>query len=375
MQKTSINIQPVKNSSEYHNQRVKPLDYVRTDLAENNASKIVDTISNRLEEIKEKYHKSVGQKMQKKATPIREGVVVIEEDTSLDDLQKFADQCEEEFGIKAFQFYIHKDEGHWKDKKWKPNLHAHIVFDWTDEKGKSRKLNPKDMARMQTILAESLGMQRGVSSDRKHLSSIQFKQQAELSRLSEDLSKRAQEVESISKNLAQLQKKHTTKKTKDRLMSNLYNFIGMSKDEKKINTLEGEKKGLEKAIQDAREREEQTLIQLQDRLELTSKLDEINKDQAEEISKIKTAMINLQEHTVSLWEDFKLLQQDGVLNKESLTGLKGFSKLKEIGNILDEAEQIKRDEEAKALFKKGGGLDQITKEQQIKIKRRQGRKL
>ena len=68
-------------------------------------------------------------------------------------------------------------------KEWKPNLHAHIVFDWTQNNGKSIKLNRQDMAKMQTMLAESLGMQRGKSSDREHLNAIQFKAEQEVAKI------------------------------------------------------------------------------------------------------------------------------------------------------------------------------------------------
>ena len=49
---------------------------------------------------------------------------------------------------------------------WKPNLHAHIVFDWYDHStGKSIKTTSLDAIEMQTICAEVLGMERGVSSE------------------------------------------------------------------------------------------------------------------------------------------------------------------------------------------------------------------
>ena len=53
-------------------------------------------------------------------------------------------------------------------KQWTPNLHAHVVFDWTQPNGKSVRLSRDDMAELQTIASETLGMERGVSSDRKH---------------------------------------------------------------------------------------------------------------------------------------------------------------------------------------------------------------
>ena len=54
---------------------------------------------------------------------------------------------------------------------WKPNLHAHIVFDWYDHStGKSIKTTSLDAIEMQTICAEVLGMERGVSSEKRNIS-------------------------------------------------------------------------------------------------------------------------------------------------------------------------------------------------------------
>lgn len=173
--KTSIHIKPVQPGSEEHNQRTKQLDYVRSELTHSNESYVVESISTRLEQIKALYERNTGQKMQKKATPIREGVVVIKPNTTMEQLQSFGKLCQERWGIKVLQIYTHKDEGHYQGKQWKPNLHAHIVFDWTDHKGKSCKLSKADMAEMQSILADCLEMERGISSDVQHLNAVQFK--------------------------------------------------------------------------------------------------------------------------------------------------------------------------------------------------------
>lgn len=84
--------------------------------------------------------------MQKKATPIREGVVLIQEHHTADDLVKLGQKLEQRFGIQLIQAYAHKDEGHWKEGVWHSNLHGHMVFDWTDENGKSVKLNRYQMS-------------------------------------------------------------------------------------------------------------------------------------------------------------------------------------------------------------------------------------
>lgn len=178
MTKSSIHILPVKSGSERHNNRLQDLSYVRKDLSYLNESFQIDSIASRAKFVQDNCLSKTKRTMQSKATPIREGVLIIEETTTINDLMKLAQELEKEFGIKTIQAYTHKDEGHY-DKitgKWKPNYHAHMVFDWTDhQKGKIIRLDKQDMARMQTIVADTLGLERGRSSDVKHLNAIEFK--------------------------------------------------------------------------------------------------------------------------------------------------------------------------------------------------------
>lgn len=183
MSKTSIHIEPCKiGSSEAHNQRMKHLDYVRPELSHLNESWVgVADLPAHLNDLKTLVKDKTGRKMQAKATPIREGVIVIRQDTTIEQLKGFATAIEQRWGIKTLQIYTHKDEGHTDSEgSWKPNLHAHIVFDWIDHTtGKSIKLSRQDMAEMQTMVADCLDMVRGESSDLKHLGAIQYKTQAE----------------------------------------------------------------------------------------------------------------------------------------------------------------------------------------------------
>lgn len=178
MQATSINIQPCNiGSAEEHNQRLKPIDYVCPELSSLNENWTDGhTLSEHLNNIKVRTKELTGRKLQAKATPIREGVIVISKDTTMQELKFFANEVEKEWGIKTLQIHIHRDEGYMKSRDWKPNLHAHIIFDWTNhETGKSIKLNKQDMCDMQTLLSRCLGMERGHSSDKKHLNAIQYK--------------------------------------------------------------------------------------------------------------------------------------------------------------------------------------------------------
>lgn len=177
MGKSSMHIRGVSPGSESHNERKKELSYVRSDLTHLNSSFKVCSISERRKEISQKYQETTGQKMQAISKPIREGVLLLDEKHNAEDLRRLGEKLEKEFGIKTIQAYVHKDEGHYdKDNgKWKPNLHGHMVFDWTKEDGKAVRLGRGDMSKMQTIVAQELNMERGISSDKRHIESKTFK--------------------------------------------------------------------------------------------------------------------------------------------------------------------------------------------------------
>lgn len=228
MAKASIHIEPIKSSSEIHNKRLKDFDYIRKDLSEKNEKWEERSISEVRREVEEKYLRNVGQKMQKKATPIREGVVLLKPEHTMADLFRLKEKLYQKLGIKTFQMYIHKDEGHWKGeeklKQWVPNLHAHMIFDWTDDKGKSLKLDRKQMSLIQDIVSETLEMERGqraTVTGRKHLNPLEYKTKVMLDKIIEiekkekDLKKQLEDTQSekeiLKKDLQKLNEKYDEK--------------------------------------------------------------------------------------------------------------------------------------------------------------------
>ena len=136
-------------------------------------------------------------RVRKGSSPLREGVAIIMENTTMGELKRFTNAVEKRWGIRAVQIHIHRDEGHYEDserkKTWKPNYHAHIVWDWMDhDTGKSYKLGEADMSEMQDMLAEMLNMQRGQKKSETgldHLERNDFilqKQEKEKKRLEEE---------------------------------------------------------------------------------------------------------------------------------------------------------------------------------------------
>ena len=285
MAKTSINIKPcLVTSSGAHNRRLaeylanirKEKIYIRTDLMAKNETwvspELGDTsLEERSRQIAAMVKKKTGRAMQTKdrkrvnkktgkvtvvrgSTPIKEGVVVIKEDTAMEQLRHFCEVCKERWGITPLQIFIHRDEGHYEtpgDKTtWKPNYHAHIVWDWMNhDTGKSCKLLPQDMSQMQTILAEALGMERGTSKEltgREHLERTDYiiakqKQEAEKTRI--DKEQAEAELKAVKGELRTEKLKNSAAEVGTTILDGIGSMIGTSKvkrQQQQIDTLKQE---------------------------------------------------------------------------------------------------------------------------------------
>ena len=210
--KASDHVKPCNiEQSERHNRRdaeyIASLNprilYVRTDLSQDNESYVTPdmqgiSLQQHYDAIKAMVKQKTGRAMQEKkvtvigkngkpkerngSSPIRESVVNIKPDTTMNDLLKYTKKVQERWGVRAIQIHIHKDEGHYENPDdpatWKPNLHAHIIWDWMNhETGKSFKLDKKDMEQLQDMAAETLEMERGqrkAETGRKHLEHNDF---------------------------------------------------------------------------------------------------------------------------------------------------------------------------------------------------------
>ena len=262
--KSSIHIKPCNiASSEAHNRRTaeymrnigESRIYVVPELSTNNEQWInpdfgTPELRTHYDNIKQMVKEKTGRAMQEKerkgkngkiikvagCSPIREGILLIRPDTTLADVRKFGEECQRRWGITPLQIFLHKDEGHWLNgqpeaedresfkvgNRWfKPNYHAHIVFDWMNhETGKSRKLNDEDMAAMQTLASNILLMERGQAkavTGKEHLERNDFiikKQKAELQRIEETKRHKEQQVSLAEQELKQVKAEIRTDKLK-----------------------------------------------------------------------------------------------------------------------------------------------------------------
>ncbi len=264
--KSSIHVKPCNvASSEAHNRRTaeymrnigKSKIYIVPELTADNEQWInpdfgSPELQTHYENIKRMVKEKTGRAMQEKererkgkngkiikvagCSPIREGVLLIRPDTTLADVRRFGEECQRRWGITPLQIFLHKDEGHWlngqpapEDResfkvggRWfKPNYHAHIVFDWMNhDTGKSRKLNDDDMMQMQTLASDILLMDRGKSkavTGKEHLERNDFiieKQKAELQRIEAVKRHKEQQVNLAEQELRQVKSEIRTDKLK-----------------------------------------------------------------------------------------------------------------------------------------------------------------
>jgi hypothetical protein len=173
MTKSCIKIKPITGNSEKHNFREIEPKYL---IEKSNQNISIEKVpGKKLDEyrkdIENRYLEKVGQKMQSKMTPLREGVVLLKNDdnrTNALNLKALSEKLEENYNIKTLQIHIHNDEGHVKPDGTKSyNYHAHMVFDWTDhETGKSLKIDKQQLSEIQSLTSEVLDMERGVKGSK-----------------------------------------------------------------------------------------------------------------------------------------------------------------------------------------------------------------
>jgi len=306
MKSTSSHFKPALDGAELHNERLKELGYVRKDLSQFNETWKApgfETITQSKKDVADKYRAAHGKKLPKNATPIQETVVVIKEDTTLTQLQNLAKSIEQTWGYKPLAIYIHRDEGHenaLKNGLWKPNLHAHIIFDTTDSRGetikvlsmKKRKAIQRQWERneaekaakegreprkfiepdswkkpsfdyMQDLTAQALGMERGVSSSKKHLDAITFKVQAQgkqLNELNQEIAKAQMRIKGLSTMIRNLEDDIINNEAE---MNELENEMEKCKEEnaaereklrKELERLGAEHSALEEKLEDKKQK-------------------------------------------------------------------------------------------------------------------------
>ena len=241
------------------------------------------------------YTEKTGQKCQKSFAPFREACLHLKEGITDAQLLDFKTKVEQETKWKVIGIYLHEDEGHAKSKYiegeegFEINHHAHVLFSCQDlNTGKAIRADRKKLSKMQDILAEATGMERGNKASetgRRHRSAMEQRLYAQEQRIAELETKASQQWQSVNNANARLkhiqqqneqeEEEHKRIKAKQEADLKAYNnkkaakeafksvsegvmgFFGQSSKDKtikalqsEIKTLRGEKEVLEAKVRD-----------------------------------------------------------------------------------------------------------------------------
>lgn len=172
----SSNTQPAKANCLAHNRREGHTpSYVNPHLTHLNRTVFEDAaVSGRksivplAKRAKKDYTAKTGQNCQKSFTPFRESCLVVRAGTTDAQLMAFKEKAERLLGWRCLGIWMHLDEGHAKSRYiegedgFATNSHAHVLWDCINHAtGKAVRPTRSAFSRMQDLLAESTGMERG----------------------------------------------------------------------------------------------------------------------------------------------------------------------------------------------------------------------
>ena len=263
MAKTMVKFRAAALNCDRHNKREKQLGHTRPELQPTDKNKWMweapgkQSVYMMRKQAEREYHAIpvvahgkhgdyiTHKSLPKNAVPVKEAVVRIKKETSIEQLRHLAAFWEKKYGIRAVGIYIHLDEGHWGTLKdgqtedmyrrddgkewkrmnefgeweyWKPNYHAHLDFDWFDhKKGRCISLGKKVMSDMEDDLAQTLGMERGTPkaiSGVHALDTWDYKEKMEKERLAEKYARGKEKIQELQYTITNLDGEITTKQQK-----------------------------------------------------------------------------------------------------------------------------------------------------------------
>lgn len=216
---SSANIELAKPNNFEHNDRTLNyiLEYIFSEYTHKNeinrsAKEARKLYENYIREAQENYKKRTKQRIQTDPKKFLWSCVInLNANHTLKDLENLCDVIQQKYGWREVQIVIHNDEGTKGEngELKRQNKHAHIEFCMLDENGiyrfKKRDFGKKDMSEFQTLVAQTLQMERGHNyfieqqPKPKRLSARQYAQEAK---------RREKEKQEVKNTISQTRKQH-----------------------------------------------------------------------------------------------------------------------------------------------------------------------
>jgi len=180
---SSIHIEKSSASALIHNHRVFKIDYAIDDKNKNEYRSFY-SINEMEKKARLDYQKFSyrNRALPKNTNLIKEAIVNLNENHTMEDLIKLKNALEKRFGFKIMDISIHNDEGHENIQK-RYNHHAHIMLlNYNFETHKTMGLKRKDLVEMQNLVADTLEMERPKKRGKdkvKRLNTFEYKRMKE----------------------------------------------------------------------------------------------------------------------------------------------------------------------------------------------------
>jgi len=283
---SSINIQTSTAHSFKHNDRTDTPNYLIDSPSLNECNKTHEEAQALLESyIKEaeQYRKNYGLRAMKSNTiKSVEAVVNLNASHTLQDVEKLAKTIEKEFGFRAVQIAIHRDEG--KDIKNK-NYHAHIVMCNLTPEGKTiqRTLGKDGLKKLQDITASTLFMPRGKEgSQAERLDHKQYKS------IAQEREQHQERITELNYNFRVYQKRITELETENiELKKELHRLnTQVNKNNASVEELEERLKSAKKPSSDISSFEEAQIKRREEMRRLLNDEEEKDDPRVEKLNKI-----------------------------------------------------------------------------------------
>lgn len=239
-------------------------------------------------------------------SPIREMCVPIKEDTKVEDfdyLKKWAAK----YRIEIMRIDLHKDEGYYDQESgdYKLNYHAHVVASFLDwDTGKTVKAGKEAMSEMQTILAISLGMERG---ERKADTGKRYLTHQEYRAMMEEIEMKQKEAkEKLEHIYGDIKKAETKLKGLNTMLSNL---------EEQKEAIEIDIVALEEERDNGNKEAEKKLAELNEQLNQVNEKIENRKQQISD-AKEQLRQLSIRRHNLQNDYDETLRQYNKLIDKK-----------------------------------------------------------
>ena len=323
-----------------------------------------ETIDEIFADLKQLYQRKIGQapqleertRINKKTgreykvagwSPIREAVIPIKEDTTINDFRPIINWLQSK-GWNPIRIDLHKDEGN-KDQitgNIKMNYHAHIVVDCVDHlTGRTVKLTERDMSLdgFQGICADALGMERGIPktvTGAEHRNQWQQREWA--------AAQNCKKLETKFKGLTTMLENLETRKVD--LLNEIYELeeesqsgqISVNELQRKLNMLHSQLEETEKKIEDRKEKLRAFWEELEYKADKLAEYEHKNDELIRSINREKEALNkltvsrNVQEAQAQGWREFVNESREKLSNIESYRDNLSYDERKAFDKIYDE---------------------------------------